>query len=282
MRNAKYKFMGLLLIFTLFGFVVLAPVNAVAPSWVSTDKYAKYRGGVDINLGTNASASVLVDFNWKMVTTLVTGVNVTGGWILHAQVNLMGLNMTLSFSSNGWEIIDLFDSTLVPPPGGDIFFGMEHMGAHTNLWVDNMTGLTLSNVSIGGRRCYQVPGSASIGGLPIPGGIPVTKYFDTQTGVLMGLGISLNLTALMGSPTPPAHEPVQSLSKWSRGGDVGVNQFPGMEGFELLTFPVVMNSTNVVPFAWNVGGDPVLLLEAFGVLLGLSALFGVIIYTRKK
>jgi len=285
LRNAKCKFIGFLLIFTLFGFFVLTPASAAAPSWVSVGKYAKYRGGVAINLGTNATASALVDFNWNMVTTTISEVNVTGAWILYVSVKLMGINASLSFSSSGWETIDLGDSTITPPPGGDILFGMEKItspGTHTNLWVDDTTGLTQSNVSIGGRRCYQVTGSASISGIPIPGGIPVTKYYDTQTGVLMAIGISLNLTALMGSPTPSMHEQVSSLSKWSRGGDVGVNQFPGMGGFGLLTFPVVLNSTNIVPFAWNVGGDPILLLEAFGVLLGLSALFGVIIYARKK
>jgi len=281
LRNAKCKFVGLLLIFTLFGFVVLVPVSAVAPSWVGVGKYANYRGGVNLNLGANFSASMLVDFNWKMVSTSVSGVNVTGGWKINVIVIVMGMNLTISYSTGGWEIIDLFDSTMVPPPGGDILFGMEKGDAHTNLWVDNMTGLTLSNVSIGGRRCYEVPSSMSIPVLPIPGGIPVTKYYDTETGVLMGLGISLNLTAL-GSPAPPAYEQVLSLSAWSRDGRVGVNQIPGLGGFELLTFPVVVNSTNVVPFAWNVGGDPVLWLEAVGVLLGLSALFGVMIYAKKK
>jgi hypothetical protein len=115
------------------------------------------------------------------------------------------------------------------------------------------------------------------------GGIPVTEYYDSGMGVLMGIGISINLTSVMGSPTPPAQEQVRSLSGWSTGGDVGVNQLPpGMEDFAVLTFPVVVNSTNVVPFAWNVGGDLILWLEAVGVLSGLSAIFGVIVFARKK
>jgi hypothetical protein len=55
-----------------------------------------------------------------------------------------------------------------------------------------------------------------------------------------------------------------------------------MEDFAVLTFPVVVNSTNVVPFAWNVGGDAILWLEAVGVLSGLSAIFGVVVFARKK
>lgn len=282
MHNAKHEIIGLLLICTLLGFIVLTPVSAATQSWVGVDKYAKYRGGIDLNLGTNAKATVLVDFDWRMVATSTSGVNVTGGWTLHGQVDLMGVSTTLSFHSSGWEIIDLGDGSITPP-AGDILFGMEHVGSHTNLWVESMSGLTKSNVSIGGRTCYEISGSATISGIPMLGGIPVTEYYDSGMGVLMGIGISINLTSVMGSPTPPAQEQVRSLSGWSTGGDVGVNQLPpGMEDFAVLTFPVVVNSTNVVPFAWNVGGDLILWLEAVGVLSGLSAIFGVIVFARKK
>jgi hypothetical protein len=43
-----------------------------------------------------------------------------------------------------------------------------------------------------------------------------------------------------------------------------------------------MTSTNVIPFAWNMGGDLTYWLIAVGVLLGVSALFGVVIYARKR
>jgi hypothetical protein len=63
---------------------------------------------------------------------------------------------------------------------------------------------------------------------------------------------------------------------------ISVNQIPGLGGLEVISFPVVVSTTNVFPYAWNPGGDVMLWLYAAGVLIGISALFAILVYYKKR
>lgn len=262
MSKVKYKLITILLLCTLMGLVIVTPATSAAPSWVGDGKYAKYVGTpFNIELGTSGQPGYIkaiarAEFNWTMSGTTATQVRIDGGWNMSISINFNNTPIvSASFGTIGYEVIALTNSHIITPGGYDLF-GLEQ-GPETVLWVENPGALPPANVSIGGRPC--VVSTGSILSLPLPppmniSGVPVLKYYDAGTGVLMALSIVLNITALMG----------------------------GLGGFGVFTFPIVVTSTNVVPFAWNIGGDITLWLIAVGVLLGISALFAGIIYARKR
>jgi hypothetical protein len=262
LSKAKYKLITVLLLCTITGLVIVTPATSAAPSWVGDGKYAKYLGGFNIDLGAPFKATAIAQFNWTMSGTTATQVRIDGGWNMSISIVVNSTPLvSASFGTLGFEIIALATSQIITYGGYDLF-GLEQ-GPATVLWVENPGALPPANVSVGGRTCVVAYGS--ILSLPLPPpmnitGVPVTEYYDAATGVLMALNIVLNLTALMG----------------------GGGGFGGLGSFGLFTFPIVVTSTNVVPFAWNMGGDMTLWLMAVGVLAGISALFGVIVYARKR
>jgi hypothetical protein len=261
LSKIKYKLITVLLLCTITGLVLVTPATSVAPSWIGDGKYARYLGGFNIDLGI-FKAEAQAQFNWTMSGTTATQVRIDGGWNMSIGVILNGTPLfSVSFGTIGHEIIALTNSHIITPAGYDLF-GLEQ-GPATVLWAENPSALPPANVSIGGRTC--VVNHTSILSLPLPppmniSGVPIYEYYDTGTGMLMALNVVLNITALIGG-----------------GGGLG-----GLGSLGLFTFPIVVTSTNVVPFAWNMGGDMTLWLTAAGILVGLSALFCVIIYARKR
>ncbi len=257
MTKVRYRYFGLLLC-TLIGFaMVTTPANAAAPSWISNGKYANYRGGFDIGLGT-VRATALAAFNWTMSDTTPAQVTIDGGWNVSISLTV---NDTLlggvKFGTIGNETIQLSNSHISMMGGYDLF-GLEQ-GPATVLWVEDTSVLSPTNASIGGRHCVT---SSAVINLPLPypmnlSGVQVIKYYDTETGVLMALNLALNITGLLGG-------------------------MGGLGSLGLFSFPIVISSTNVVPYAWNLGGDAALWLEAVGVLLGVSVLFGLLVYAKKR
>jgi hypothetical protein len=285
LTKVKYRYLGLLLLCTLFSFaVVTAPASAAAPSWVSDGKYATYYGGFKIELGTPGQEGYIklqftVNTNWNLSNTLLTQTMVSGGWNISVYLNFNNtVLISAGFGTKGTEIVRL-DTSMITTPGGFDFIGMEQPGAHTVLWVDNPASMHLANISIGGRHVANLTTTMT---LPIPGAPPMqsTRYYDSETGVLMGFDIAVNMTSFGGMF--PAPQPPSTLLSSVLMGDVGVNQIPGLSGMETIVFPVVVSSTNVVPYAWNQGGDITLWLMATGALLGLSALFGLLVYAKKR
>jgi hypothetical protein len=260
LSKIRYKLITILLLCTITGLVMVTPASSVAPSWIGDGKYARYLGGFNIDLGT-IQAEATARFNWTMSGTTATQVRIDGGWNMSISIVINSTPLVAaSFGASGYEVIALANSHIITAGGYDLI-GLEHLGVSTVLWVENPAALPPANVSIGGRSC--VINHDTILSLPPPlnlTSVPVMEYYDSGTGVLMGLNIVLNITALMGG-----------------GGGLG-----GLGSLSLFTFPIVMTSTNVVPFAWNLGGDITLWLMAVGVLVGISVLFGVVIYARKR
>jgi hypothetical protein len=91
----------------------------------------------------------------------------------------------------------------------------------------------------------------------------------------------LNITG-MGFPAPAWHGASDIIGWSNKNGVVNVNQIPGLGSLGEIAFPVVISNTNVIPYAWNQGGDITLWLMATGALLGLSALFGLLVYAKKR
>ncbi|WXG47443.1 MAG: hypothetical protein WED05_12420 [Candidatus Atabeyarchaeum deiterrae] len=268
MGSNKYKFVGILLIATLLGFSAMAPASGWAPSWMqppnSSGKYAKYQGGINLQFGnpgepTYIKILVMVEFNWEVgPQSNDTTAYVTGSFAFLALLNITMANMSASAlytsTPGGYEWIDLSISQVIQTHYFDLFM-QEQNGHNTTLWVESIAGMQPSPFSIGGRSCVKNTGNLSIP-IPMIGTIGVTKYYDTQTHVLMAEALSINATAL------------------------GIGSF--LPGVSIISFPVVMNSTNIFSFSWNIGGDIVLWLEAAGILFGLSVLFAVVIRPRRK
>jgi hypothetical protein len=155
------------------------------------------------------------------------------------------------------------------------------VGQHTVLWVDNATSLAASNVTIGGRH---VGTTNSTFVLPVFNAtVPITRYYDTQTGVLLGFDLALNATGL-GSTLAPALQGTPAVTGSSLTNDiVKVDQgLSGLGNLGQIVFPVIAKNTNVVPYAWNPGGDLTLWLLAAGSIIGLSVLFAIVIYAKRR
>jgi hypothetical protein len=161
------------------------------------------------------------------------------------------------------------------------FFGMEQTGLHTILWVDNTTSLTATNITIGGRHSATITSPLYISFINASVPVPVTRFYDTQTGLLLGFDIALNLTGSGGFPAPAQHEATDASALFQTDGAVGVEQ-GSIFGSTPFAITVVISSTNIVSYAWNPGGELTLWLFAAGTIIGLSLLFGVLIYARKK
>jgi hypothetical protein len=83
-------------------------------------------------------------------------------------------------------------------------------------------------------------------------------------------------------PAPAWHGSPDIIESSGMNGNLKVNQIPDLGSLGEIAFPVVISSTNVFPYAWNPGGDLMLWLLAAGVIIGLSALFGILIYSKKR
>jgi hypothetical protein len=288
LNKGKCTFFGLLLVFTLFGLAVATPASAAAPSWISDGKYAKYHGGFDLAIGTEGQPGYIrfkltVDSNWTLSDVVLTQAKVSGGWNISIYLFFNGsVLFSAGFGTKGTETVNLGTSAISLGEGFD-FFGMEQVGAHTVLWVDSTASLTPANSTVGNRHAVTVVGSFT---LPIPGAtaIPITRYYDTETGMLLGFNIAFNATSFIGgfSPSPAWHGASDLIGLLGDNRVISVNQIPGLGGLEVISFPVVVSTTNVFPYAWNPGGDVMLWLYAAGVLIGISALFAILVYYKKR
>jgi hypothetical protein len=286
LTKVRYRYLGLLLLCTLFSFaVVTAPASAAAPSWVSDGKYATYYGGFKFELGTPGQEGYIklqftVTTNWSLSDTLLTQTMVSGGWNISIYLNF---NNTVLFSggfgTTGTEVVRLDTGTIITGGGFD-FIGMEILGSHTVLWVDSTASMPPAGVSIGGRHAVNATGSMTIPFIP-NATIPITRFYDSETGMLLGFNLVLNITG-MGFPAPAWHGASDMIGWSNRDGVVNVKQIPGLGSLGEIAFPVVISNTNVIPYAWNPGGDITLWLMATGALLGLSALFGLLVYAKKR
>jgi hypothetical protein len=286
LTKVKYRYLGLLLLCTLVSFaVVTLPASAAAPSWVSDGKYATYYGGFKVELGTPGQSGYIkvqftVNANWSLSNTALTQTKVSGGWNISVLLNFNNTPLfSGGFGSKGNETINL-DTGLITLGEGFDFIGMEIPGHHTVLWVDSTASLPPAAISIGGRHAVNVTGSMVIPFIP-NATIPITRYYDRDTGMLLGFNLALNITGL-GFPAPAWHGSSDIIGLSDTDGVVNVNQIPGLGSLGEIAFPVVVSNTNVFAYAWNPGGDATLWLEAVGVLLGVSVLFGLIVYAKKR
>jgi hypothetical protein len=286
LTKAKYGYFGLLLACLILGYVVVTPASAAAPSWISDGKFADYYGGFNLQLGTQGQSGYIdvqftVTSNWTLSSTALTQTTVSGGWNITIYIFFnSSVLFSGSFGTIGTEIVNLQTSN-INTGGGFDFFGMEQVGQHTVLWVDNTTSLTASNVTIGGRH---VGTTNSTFVLPVANlTIPITRFYDTQTGVLLGFDLALNATGL-GSTLAPALQGTPAATELSHIDNiVRVEQgLSGLGSLGQIVFPVIVKSTNVVPYAWNPGGDLTIWLLAAGALIGLSALFAIVIYSKRR
>lgn len=288
MSKGKYRFLGLLLVCTLLGLAIATPASAAAPSWISDGKYANYHGGFDLPIGTEGQPGYIrfkltVDSNWSLSNVALTQAMVSGGWNISIYLFFNGsVLFSAGFGTKGTELINLGTSA-ISSGGGFDFFGMEQTGAHTVLWVDSTASLTPANKTIGGRHAVTV---LSLFTLPIPGStaIPITRYYDSDTGMLLGFNIAFNVTSFIGgfSPAPAWHGASDLIGLLGDNRVISVNQIPDLGSLAVVPFPVIVSSTNVFPYAWNPGGDLMLWLLVTGVLIGISALFAILIYSKKR
>jgi hypothetical protein len=268
----------------LLGFAVMTPASAASPSWVSNGQFANYSGGINLPLGTPGQAGYIkfqftLTANWALSNTSGGQTTVTGGWNATIDVFFNGTTMfSGSFSGNGTESVSTA-SSIITADGGFGFFGMEQMGQHTVLWVDNTTGLTVSNVTIGGRQTAAITSSLPISFLNAS--LPITRFYDTQTGLLMAFDISLNTTG-GGLLAPAPRGAADVIGLLSTCGAVKVDQGLGTTSLGSLTIPVALSNTNIISYAWSPGGGLTQWVTATGAIIALSVLFGVVIYSKKK
>jgi hypothetical protein len=286
LTKAKYKYFGLLLACILLGFAVATPASATAPSWVSDGQFANYNGGFNFSLGTQGlpgyvKFQLTLSANWALSNTAAGQTTVTGGWNTTICVFFNGTQMiNESPFGKGTEVVNTVSGNVLTIGGFD-FFGMETPGQHTVLWVDNTTGLTPSNITIGGRHSATITAPLYLSIFNAT--LPATRFYDTQTGLLLGFDITLNLTGGSGGFLAPTLHGAKAISGlFGTNGAVGVDQGSSLSGLTSFVISVVISSTNIVVYAWNPGGVLSQWLLAGGLIVGLSLLFGVLIYVRKK
>jgi len=286
LTKAKYKYFGLLLACILLGFAIITPARAASPSWVSDGQFANYNGGFDFSLGTQGQPGYIkfqltLAAGWALSNTAASSTTVSGSWNATISVFFNGtqlINMTPS--SKGTELVNTVSGNVLTIGGFD-FFGMELSGHHTLLWVDNTTGLTPSNITLGGRHSATITAPAFISFFNAS--LPATRFYDTQTGLLLGVDIALNFTGGGGFFLAPALHGIKDISGlFKTNAAVGVDQGPNLGGLTSFVISVVISNTNIVVYAWNPGGVLTQWLLAGGLIIGLSLLFGVLIYVRRK
>jgi hypothetical protein len=264
---------------------VVNPASAAAPSWVGNGKFANYSGGFKMQMGTQGQAGYIkfqLTFisNFSISNTGPTTTMISGGWNVTVYAFVNGSTMINGeWGTNGTEIVNTVSSD-VSTSGGFGFFGFEQSGRHTVLWVDNTTGLTATNVTIGGRHSVSITSPMNLTFANVV--VPITRFYDIQTGLLLGFNIALNFTGMGGSPAPVARAAADIRELLNTNGAVKVDQNSGLGSLGEIVIPVVISSTNVVPYAWNPGGDLTLWLYSTGAIIGLSVIFGVLIYIKKK
>lgn len=162
--------------------------SMAAPSWVDVGKYARYHGGYDTETGTPGQPGYVkikinIDLNWTITTHTGNEVRITGGSSMSIDIFMNDSQILLgSFGTLGSENINL-DSRLVTLGGGFDVFGMENLGATTILWVNSTSGLHSTSTLTAGRSCVWNTSSVNIYGF---GNTVVTRFYDTETGVLLG------------------------------------------------------------------------------------------------
>jgi len=189
LRVTRLRGLAILLLVTLVGAMVIAPVSSTPPSWMSPGKYATYNGTYSMGaIQPGRYLNVSLGFAWHIVGYTASDINVTVSYSVHIRANMTPTGLVHDDNNaTGFEIIEVSTSEL--STGGSIYLlGIESVHAHTVLWYDDKSpSMYGTGVTIVQRKCVYDTCYAHITGV-LDG--PVGRYCDAETGVLLGFNFS--------------------------------------------------------------------------------------------